>query len=185
MVTKTRVSLAEYLALKECKPYLELVEGRVVQKAAFDMKASRIAVELIAGLGAYLRQTREAEVNTQLRHLVRSEEWAFLPDVSVTLKSRMTTPTEDIVDPIEILPDLAIEVLSPESRAGRVVQKIAHYMASGVRLLWVIDPEDERITVWEPGKTPRDLAAPAILSAAPVLSAFELDLAALFASLHA
>ena len=91
MVTKTRVSLAEYLALKECKPYLELVEGRVVQKAAFDMKASRIAVELIAGLGAYLRQTREAEVNTQLRHLVRSEEWAFLPDVSVTLKSRMTT----------------------------------------------------------------------------------------------
>ncbi|HXU24926.1 MAG TPA: Uma2 family endonuclease, partial [Tepidiformaceae bacterium] len=81
-------------------------------------------------------------------------------------------------------PDLAIEVLSPDDQPGRVSQKIAHYMASGVRLLWVIDPEDERITVWEPGKIPRDLAAPAVLSAAPVLAGFELDLAGLFAHLH-
>ena len=184
MVTKTRVSLADYLALEECKPYLELIDGEVVQKSAFDMKAGCIAAELIVDLGTYLRPTKEAEVSTQLRHLVRSEEWAFLPDVSVTLKSRMTTPIQDIVDPVEVLPDLAIDVLSPESRPGRVVQKIAHYMASSVRLLWVVDPEAERVTIWEPGKAPRDLAAPAVLSAAPVLAGFELNLAALFASLH-
>lgn len=82
------------------------------------------------------------------------------------------------------MPDLAIEVLSLDDQPGRVSQKIAHYMSSGVRLLWVVDPEDERITVWEPGNPPQDLAAPAILSAAPVLPAFELDLAALFAHLH-
>ncbi|HXU24927.1 MAG TPA: Uma2 family endonuclease [Tepidiformaceae bacterium] len=184
MATKARVSLADYLALKECKPYLELIDGEVVQKSAFDRKASRIAARLIADLGNYLSLSHEAEVDTQLRHLVRTEEWAFLPDVSVTLKSRVATPIQDVVDPVEVLPDLAIEVLSPDDQPGRVSQKIAHYMASGVRLLWVIDPEDERITVWEPGKIPRDLAAPAVLSAAPVLAGFELDLAALFARLH-
>ena len=184
MVTKTRVSLAQYLAMEECKPHLELIDGEVVQKSAFDMKAGCIAAELIADLGIYLRQTKEAEVSTQLRHLLRSEEWAFLPDVSVTLKSRMTAPIQDIGDPLEILPDLAIEVLSPDSRPGRVVRRIVHYLQAGVRMLWVVDPEAERITVWEPGKTPRDLAAPAVLSAAPVLAGFELDLAALFARLH-
>ena len=184
METKTRVSLAQYLAMEECKPYLELIDGEVVQKSAFDRKASRIAARLIADLGNYLSLSQEAEVDTQLRHLGRSEEWAFLPDVSVTLKSRMTTPIQDVVDPVEVLPDLAIDVLSPDSRPGRVVQKIAHYLQAGVRLLWVVDPETERVTIWEPGKTPRDLAAPAVLSAAPVLADFQLDLAALFAWLH-
>ncbi|MFN0149014.1 MAG: Uma2 family endonuclease, partial [Dehalococcoidia bacterium] len=65
-----------------------------------------------------------------------------------------------------------------------VTRKITHYMASGVTLLWVVDPEDEQVTVWERGAPPR-LAAPGeLLSAAPVLPGFSVDLAALFARLH-
>jgi len=40
------------------------------------------------------------------------------------------------------------------------------------------------VTVWQPGQAPHDLAAPTILSAAPVLASFEVDLSALFARLH-
>lgn len=184
MVTKTRVSLADYLALEECKPYLELIDGEVVQKSMAGLKHSRMVGRLMYLLIGYLDRTGEGFADTELRHLERAEEWAFLPDVSVTLKVRLPTPSTQIPDPIEVLPDLAIEVLSPDDQPGRVSQKIAHYMASGVRLLWVVDPEAERVTVWEPGKAPRDLAAPAILSAVPVLAGFELDLAALFARLH-
>ena len=184
MVTKTRVSLAEYLALEECKPYLELIDGEVVQKSMPSYSHGIIVSELVIELGSYLRTTNEGRVTTETRHLQRSDEWVFLPDVSVTLRSRLSTPAIEMRGPVEVLPDLAIEVLSPDDQPGRVSQRIALYMASGVRLLWVIDPEAERITVWEPGKAPRDLAAPAVLSAAPVLAAFDLDLAALFAHLH-
>ena len=75
-------------------------------------------------------------------------------------------------------------MLSPEERPGRLQRKIAHYMRSGVSILWVIDPADEKLTVWRPGALPQDYAAPQVVSAAPVLSAFELDLQALFDALR-
>lgn len=184
MVTKTRVSLSEYLALKECKPYLELIDGEVVQKSMPGLSHSTLVSELIMELGIYLRASGEARVETELRHIQRADEWVFMPDISVTLKSCISGTPAESHGLVEVLPDFAIEVLSPDDQPGRVSQRIAHYMGSGVRLLWVVDPEDERVTVWEPGKTPSDLAAPTVLSAAPVLPGFELDLAALFARLH-
>ena len=62
--------------------------------------------------------------------------------------------------------------------------KIADYMRSGVRLLWVINSETERVTIWQPDEAPRLAAAGDILTAEPVLAAFTLDLAALFEQLH-
>ena len=184
MVTKTRVSLADYLAIKECKPYLELIDGEVIQTSMPGLKHSTMVVELITELRMYLRVSGEARVETELRHIERKDEWVFLPDISVTLKSRITGTPAESSGLVEVLPDFAIEVLSPDDQPGRITQRIAHYMGAGVGLLWVIDPDAERVTVWQPGEAPRDLAAPAVLNTEPVLAAFEVDLAALFARLH-
>ena len=184
MVTKPRVSLAEYLAMEESKPYLELIDGDVVQKSMPGLKHSTMVTELIFELGTYLRSSAEARVETELRHMERKDDWVFLPDISVTLKSRITGTPAETSGLVDVLPDFAIEVLSPDDQPGRITQRIAHYMGSGVSLLWVVDPEAERLTVWQPGQAPCDLAAPAILSAAPVLASFEVDLSALFARLH-
>jgi len=183
MVLSTRTSLAEFLALPEEKPYLELMDGEVLEKPMAGRKHGRLAARLIRLLDTYLDESREGRVETEVRHLEGDEEWVFLPDVSVTLRSRIGPP-DRTEDPVEVLPDLAIEVLSPDDRPGRVQRKIAHYMRSGVPLLWVIDPESERVTVWSQGAPPQDVSAPAKLSAAPVLANFELDLEALFAVLR-
>src|SRR6185437_5132402 len=95
MVTKPRVSLAKYLAMEESKPYLELIDGEVVQKSMPGLKHSTMVVELITELRIYLRASGEARVETELRHIERKDEWVFLPDISVTLKSRISgTPAE-------------------------------------------------------------------------------------------
>lgn len=183
MVLKTRTSLAEFLALPETKPYLELMDGEVIEKPMPNRKHGTIVGFLMQALRNYLDGTREARVETEVRHLEDDEEWVFLPDVSVTLRSRIGPPAETD-DPVEVVPDVAIEVLSPDDRPGRLQRRIAHYMRSGVRILWVIDPDSETVTVWEPGALPRDYAAPAKLNAAPVLKDFELDIEELFAVLH-
>jgi Uma2 family endonuclease len=140
---------------------------------------------LIHLLLTYLERSGEAVVDSELRHGYDGEEWVFLPDVSVTLKQRLPYPPADTPKgPFEILPDLAIEVVSPDDQPGRLQRRIGHYMRSGVPLLWVVDPEVESVTVWEPGKAPLEMRAPSVLNAQPVLSAFELDLETLFARLH-
>ncbi|HMO54954.1 MAG TPA: Uma2 family endonuclease [Tepidiformaceae bacterium] len=187
MAIKTRVSLKDFLAQPERSepPYLELMDGEVYEKPMVGRRHSRIVTYLVARLYTYLERTGEAHVDTELRHAFMPDEWVFLPDISVTLRERQPlAPAEDDQGPVEVMPDFAIEVLSPGDQPGRITRRISHYLESGVRLLWVIDPEAEIITVFSPGQEPRNVVAPAKLSASPVLGDFELDLEALFASLH-
>ena len=45
-------------------------------------------------------------------------------------------------------PDLAVEVISTNDRAGEIDEKIQAWLDSGVKLLWVVDPELQTITAY-------------------------------------
>jgi Uma2 family endonuclease len=64
-----------------------------------------------------------------------------IPDVTVVAGAK---PTEPI---IRKPPVIAIEVLSPDDRAGDLEDKIADYLAFGVPYVWVINPESRRAHV--------------------------------------
>jgi Uma2 family endonuclease len=48
----------------------------------------------------------------------------------------------------EIPPDLAVEVLSPDDRRPRVREKIREYVAAGVPMVWLVDPDTRTVTVY-------------------------------------
>jgi Uma2 family endonuclease len=73
---------------------------------------------------------------------------------------------------IEVLPDLAVEVVSPDDHFSRIQKKVLHYLTKGVRLLWVVDPEDRSITVYRPDKPLRILGESDTLSGEEVLPGF-------------
>ncbi len=110
----------------------------------------------------------------------RRHGWVFIPDVSVTLRERLAGRFFKENKPVDVLPNFAIEVLSPDDRPGRVTRKIAHYMQSGVRLLWFIDPEEQEVTAWRPGETPESVSAPGTITANPVLPDLSVELTDLF-----
>jgi Uma2 family endonuclease len=178
MTTPTRVTVEEFLAMEETKPYLELINGEVVPKAKPGPKHSAIVFELSGLLRNFLRANPIARGNTELRHIQRDEERVFLPDVSVTLKSRWPKGVTGLV---EVMPDFAIEVLSPDDRTGRVSERVNFYLRAGVSLIWIIDPELENITIYRPGTEPGFLQSQGTVDAMPVLPGFEVDLAELFA----
>ncbi len=185
MITKARVSLDEFLAMPETEPPSELIDGEVVQKMAPSLYHGILTAELILLLGTYLHDSREGRVVNEVRHVQPGEQRVFLPDVNVTLKQQIPQARRvRTVGPIPIPPDLAVEVVSPGESIGRVLERADFYMRSGTRLLWIIDPETETITAYHPGKPPSVHRAPAVINAQPVLRAFQLDLAALFAVLH-
>ena len=47
-----------------------------------------------------------------------------------------------------MVPDLAVEVVSPGDSAREVREKVADWMRAGVRLLWAIDPATRSVTVY-------------------------------------
>jgi Uma2 family endonuclease len=52
----------------------------------------------------------------------------------------------------ETPPRLAVEVLSPDDRAGKIMRKVNDYLRTGVALIWVVDPEDRTLTIYRPGQ---------------------------------
>ncbi len=173
--------MEEFLAMEETKPYLELIDGEVVEKAMPNRFHGKMVAALIFHLMSYLRRTHEGEVVTEVRHLQGGEQRIYLPDVSVTLRGR--SPKAQGRGPVEVSPDFAIEVLSPDDRTGRVLDRVQFYLRNGVQLVWLVDPELRVVFAYRPGVEVEEHRAPDVIDAQPVLKEFALDLAELFAAL--
>ena len=182
--TKTRVSLEEFLAMPETKPYKEFVDGEVVEKPMPVPAHGQLVVDLITETNLYVREHPEFRVETEVRHADLDNAWVFLPDISLTRKTRRPPAVDEPRGPVEVMPDFAIEVLSPDDRPGRVAQRVNYYLRAGVTLVWIVDPEDESVTVFERGAESRVVTSPDELTGEPVLPGFTLDLGRLFATLH-
>jgi Uma2 family endonuclease len=71
---------------------------------------------------------------------VRAPDAAFI--------SRERAPQPPPVGYPSLAPDLAIEVMSPNDRAGEVLSKAGDWLSAGSRLVWVIDPGRRRAVVY-------------------------------------
>ena len=185
MVTAARLTLDEFLKLPETEPPSEFVCGRIEQKPMPTWNHSRLAARLSFFLEAYFMAHAEGFANVELRHASASEGRAYIPDISVS--SAGTAPrslAERRSGAVEQLPDIAIEIVSPDDRPGRVADKLAFYLRSGVPLVWIVDPEDRSVSIFEPGKPVRMLGSEDILDAKPVLTEFTLPVDSLFSVLY-
>lgn len=75
-----------------------------------------------------------------------------------------------------LCPDFVIELRSPSERRPDLLAKMEEYVGCGVRLAWVIDPEEHRVHVFRPGNRPIVLEEPSEVDASPELAGFVLDL---------
>jgi Uma2 family endonuclease len=73
----------------------------------------------------------------------------YMPDIGYISASRQPEPPRETY--ISTTPDLVVEVLSPTDNIKSVRLKIGNYLAENV-VVWVVDPEDETVEVYRPGK---------------------------------
>lgn len=92
------------------------------------------------------------------------------PDVAFWAKGRVK---EVPVGYFEMPPDLAVEVLSPGNTSKQIRTKLREYFAKGVRMVWVVAPEDRTVTVYRTENEGRLLHESAMVSGEDVLPGFE------------
>lgn len=68
------------------------------------------------------------------------------PDVSFVAADRLPAGAVP-ASFVPLAPDLAVEIRSPEDRAGAMAEKVANYLDAGTRLVWVMDPAGREVTV--------------------------------------
>jgi Uma2 family endonuclease len=99
------------------------------------------------------------------------------PDVAYLTKEQiaLTKQGEDEI------PEFAIEIISGSDKANKVEEKIIEYFKHGVKVLWLIYPDNKTVQVYTSLKQAQICTDDDICSAKPVLEDFEIKVSDIFA----
>ena len=125
----------------------ELIDGQIYYMAPPTRKHQRIAGELFASIREYINANNgscEVDIAPFAVFLNEDDTNYVEPDISV------------ICDPNKLTdkgcsgaPDWIIEIVSPGSRQMDYFTKLFKYRTAGVREYWIVDPEKNRIFVYD------------------------------------
>jgi Uma2 family endonuclease len=159
----------------------EVIDGRVVEKPmgayecwlageVFDLlnrhvkgnSLGRVVQEMIFDLRPTVDRERRPDVA-----FVSFERWA---------RNRRVPQTRSWA----VVPDLAIEIVSPTNTADEVAGKLDDYFRVGVRSVWVVYPRQCMIYAYTSRKEVRVLTVGDVLDAGDVLPGFSLAVQTIF-----
>ncbi len=123
----------------------------------------RLGVVLAAGTGFFVERRPD---------LVRT------PDASFVRKDRV--PKTAWTKFFPGVPDLAVEVISPDDTKREIAEKVNMWLAHGTTSVWVADPTAMTLTIHRAGQKPVRLTVRDEIDAEPALPRFALPVAKIF-----
>ena len=104
-----------------------------------------------------------------------------MPDVAFVSQERWGRDRKvTSANGIDVVPDLAVEVVSPTDDAVAVLAKVREYQAAGVVQVWLVYPKGREVHIFEGATGVRIIRADGTLDGGALLPDFRLTLAELF-----
>jgi Uma2 family endonuclease len=158
----------------------EIIDGLRVELPPMSVYATLIASSLVCELGVLKPIGRPC--SEMLFRLPLPVPRNRRPDVAFVSYERW--PMNRLIPLVDnawdVVPDLAVEVISPNDLADEIMQKVVEYFQAGVRLVWIIYPQQRLVYVHESLTQVRCLTHADELEGGGVLPGFRLLLANLF-----
>ncbi|MHB1558920.1 MAG: Uma2 family endonuclease [Isosphaeraceae bacterium] len=165
----------------------EVVDGRWVEKPTMSYFAGIVSTALSIDLGIYIRQQVPRPGRLAAETLFRiplagGGSRKRRPDFAFVSAERwpLDRPMIPRADAWDVVPDLAVEVVSPTDIAQNLLGKVQEYFQAGVRLVWVVYPLQRCIHVFDAWNRIRVLGESDSLDGGVVLPGFQRALDDLF-----
>lgn len=172
------MTFAEYTARPAGGVRTEFVGGKVFVLESPTFECSDLRDALIEMLRPFVRERR-------IGFVASSCEFQTIPgrtrcaDICVFQASRFNREYSRL-HVVPIVPDLAVEVLSPNDTFGGVRERVAEYLAAGVETVWLLYPLTQEGEVCTNGH--REYPVRSLTAAC--LPGLEIDVAKLFTGLQ-
>jgi Uma2 family endonuclease len=165
----------------EEEPLYEVIDGEwreVNRMGAFE---TVLASALAYFLGHFVLQNRLGVVATETLFVLDAQrDLRRRPDVAFVSYSRWREDHVPRAEAWDVVPDLAVEVISPTNLAEEIDDKVTDYFAAGVRLVWVLFPASGRVYAYQSPERVTGLDRADELDGGEVLPGFRLPIATLF-----
>jgi Uma2 family endonuclease len=168
------MTIAEYQLLPEDGSLNELVRGRVVTSSLSIPFHGFVCGKVDRIMGGFAEThdlgypvTNDAGIITQQDpDTLRGADFAFYS------YERVPRGTLAKAGYLAVVPDLAVEVKSPDDRWKNILTKVVEYLNAGVAVVCVLDPERSTINVYTPDQPEQLFTADATLTLPSVLPGF-------------
>jgi Uma2 family endonuclease len=181
VVEKMEYTPEDLLAMPDADRY-ELVNGALVELKMGTL-AGWIATQLSKHLSNFVDDRQLGWVmcggDTGYQGFPNSPRTVRKPDVSFVASGRFPGEVPPPGYP-RLAPDLAAEVISPNDLYEEVDQKIEEYVRAGVRLVWVISPQNRTVRIYRADGTSASLREGDELDGEAVLPGFRCRVRDLF-----
>ena len=176
-IAETSYTADELLSLPDGDRF-ELVGGQLLARSIGTV-ASWVGGEVYARLRDVARATGGWAFadGTGYRCFDEDEDRVRKPGASFFRPGRLLHLPEGFTT---IPPDIAVEVISPSDVLYEVEAKVDEYLDAGVKLVWLINPSNRSVRVFQPNQRPIQLGPADDLTGSDVLPDFRCSVAELF-----
>ncbi len=159
----------------------EVVDGEFVESKTMGASQTRIAARLLTALAVFLRENKLGEADTEMLFILRrTPRLERRPDVSYVSFERWAADVPVPEGTWDVIPDLAVEVVSPSNSAAELFDKVTDHFEAGARRVWVVYPEERIIHDYASLDEIHVLRGDASLDGGDVLPGSSIKLADLF-----
>lgn len=178
----TRLITADELLEMELPPgRYDLIDGELYHMAAAGGGHGRLTMQITLPVGNYVVGHGLGEVFAAETGFVLAED----PDVVVApdlafVRSGRLEPRWHRRGYLRIVPDFAVEVVSPSDYPKLIQLKLDKYLEARIPLLILVYPEQQSVRVFRDGREAEVLGIDDVLDGGDVLPGFQLAMAELF-----
>lgn len=144
-----QLSLQEFLALPEGDVCYELVNGQAIPKVSPKFFHSTLQLALGLLIRAWCKGKGRVLPEWAILLKRQGKDWAPLPDLTYISYERLPKSWKRN-EACPAIPELVIEIISPDQTMKKFEDKAQDYFAAGVSRVLVVDPEAISIRVFLP-----------------------------------
>ena len=181
MVSTKRFTIEDLEARPDNGHAYELIDGELVRREPLTGWHGAMQSHVGRRIGLFVEERGLGEVfgSDTIYAFRRDPDWGLKPDVSFVRAGRLSEGSASD-KPLNVVPDLVVEVLSPDERLGVLEDKLETYHRFGLPLVWVFWPRRKAITVYTAGRPVSELHEGDELDGGEVLPGFRVAVADLF-----
>jgi Uma2 family endonuclease len=164
------------------EPLYEMINGQRVDLPPMSILSNMIACRLSYKIMNHLMRKRQGTMVMKALLILDDEtDTRRRPDVAFVSAERWPLDREiPETGDWAVVPDLAVEVASPNDVLADVVGKLGEYFAHGVREAWLVIPEEQQVYVYTSSTDVRILSRDQSLES-PLLPGLSIPLKDVFA----
>lgn len=181
MATTKLMTAEDLWQLDDDEHRYDLIRGELIRMPPANYRHGILGMRIARKIADYADEHELGEVPSSETGfiLARDPDVVLAPDAAFVRLDRVP-PRDQQNRFAQLAPDLVVEVVSPSDLSRDVHAKVMEYLAAGVKLVWVVEPQREDVTVYTSDRTARVLNTADELDGGDVLPGLKLPVADIF-----